>query len=162
MVPPPPPVARPGPAAASPQQTSPRPTSPAAAAASLRPFVTAPGLRIHWLPGSRRPRLPAVCEQPSGTQPRAPPTGPLGSQSRAAGAGPLATPSDSPLGYPPDPCSCGSRWEFGEGPVGAGSSRPRYCLASSHRGHWVCLGRWVCLGVSRFRKRLWLLDALFF
>ena len=145
MVPPPPPVARPGPAAASPQQPSPRPTSPAAAAASLRPFVTAPGLRVHWLPGSRRPRLPAVCKQPSGPQPRAPPTGPLGSQSRAAGAWPLATPPDSPLGgtrqTPAVVEAAGSsekaRWE--------GSSQRQYSLASSHRGHWLVSGT---MGVS--------------
>lgn len=120
MVPPPPPVARPGPAAVSPQQALPRPTSPAAAAASLRPFVTAPGPCVHWLSGSRRPRLPAVCELRSGTQPGALPTGPLGSQSGAASSQPLATPPDSPGAGQPDPCPSQSRSELGGGRVGAG------------------------------------------
>lgn len=52
-----------GPARPRPQLLlrKPRPSSPhlpAAAAASLRPFVTARGAYAHWLPGSRRPRLP--------------------------------------------------------------------------------------------------------
>lgn len=117
----PPPVARPGPAAASPQQASPRPTSPAAAAAWLRPFVTARGPRVHWLPGSRRPRLPAVCERRSGTQPGAPPAGPLGIQSGATSARPLATPPDSPGAVPPDPCPSWSRPALKGDWVGAGS-----------------------------------------
>lgn len=149
IVPPPLPVARPGPAAALPQQASPRPTSPAAAAASLRPFVTAWGLPVHWLQGSRRPRLPAVCELPSGTQPETPPTGPLGCQSGAAGSGLLATPPDSPGAEETDPCPSRSRWELKAGwGQGLASLAQPYLQPQRARAR-----RWVCLGVSRFRKK---------
>lgn len=133
IVPLPLPVARPGPAAALPQQASPRPTSPAAAAASLRPFVTARGLPVHWLQGSRRPRLRAVCELQSRTQAETPPTCPLGSQSGAAGAGLLATPPDSPGVEETDPCPSRSRWEL-EGRVGAGSGEPGTALPPATEG----------------------------
>lgn len=150
MVPPPPLVARPGPAAASPQQASPRPTSPAAAAASLRPFVTARGTRVHWLPGSRRPRLPAAASGRAG-----PSREPRLRDPRAANPQPRAPVSGhapcSPGAEPPDrgPGGIGSRLPAPRGRVGAGSASPSTAEPLVPEGR---VERWVCLCESLSEK----------